>query len=380
VRLKQLRRWNSLQTLVRALAPRQLVPLGAAIFSLFVILGPMTDVIGGGRQATAVLVINSLLGGCLAIGYAFGSMRRRWPLMAAAFVLQILWIWCARHLDERFPMLPAELAASRLRTDAMLTLIALTASYTCFLWFINGTAARYLRAQAEIGLAREIHRVLVPAVGTSAQGFEFVGFSIPSGEVGGDLVDVVQHGDRWIGYVADVSGHGVSSGVVMGMFKSAMRARLLAGGTLAQLLRDLNAVLLPMMQPSMYVTCACVQGTAGGALEFTVAGHLPLLKVAAGSARVEEITIPQIPVGMFADYAFLSDSLRLDPGDLLVLLTDGLTEVFDRQDRELGLEGAKRVIAECASMPLQTIGDRLVAVARAHGTQIDDQTVLLIRA
>ena len=110
---------------------------------------------------------------------------------------------------------------------------------------MNSTAASYLRARAEIELARQIHQVLVPAVARTVGEYEFAGFSAPSGDVGGDLVDVVSHGtdlwspraggaaDGWFGYVADVSGHGVSSGLVMGMFKSALRMRLLQGGPIS---------------------------------------------------------------------------------------------------------------------------------------------------
>jgi serine phosphatase RsbU (regulator of sigma subunit) len=73
-------------------------------------------------------------------------------------------------------------------------ILAMVGSYACFLWFMNGTAARYLRARAEIELARQIHQVLVPAVARTVGECEFVGFSVPSGDVGGDLVDVVTHG------------------------------------------------------------------------------------------------------------------------------------------------------------------------------------------
>jgi hypothetical protein len=69
--------------------------------------------------------------------------------------------------------------------------------------------------------------------------------SLPSGEVGGDLVDLVEVEGRWLGYLADVSGHGVGSGVLMGMVKSAARMKLLTLAALAALLDDLNDALVP---------------------------------------------------------------------------------------------------------------------------------------
>ena len=134
----------------------------------------------------------------------------------------------------------------------------------------------------------------------------------------------------WFGYVADVSGHGVSSGLVMGMFKSALRMGLRDRGPLASLLNDVNAVLFPLKSGAMYVTAACVRGTAGGALEYSVAGHLPILRVRT-SGEVDEITTPQIPIGMFERFDYRSAALDCAPGELLALITDGLTEVFDAQ-------------------------------------------------
>lgn len=195
--------------------------------------------------------------------------------------------------------------------------------------------------------------------------------------MGGDLVDIVDTSTGWFGYVADVSGHGVSSGLVMGMFKSALRMRLRQPGAIGALLTDFNAVLYPLKSSAMYVTAACVRGDDGGALEYAVAGHLPILRVRKGA--IDEITTPQIAIGMFEASAFTSATLACQPGDLLALLTDGLIEVFDAKDRELGLDAMKSLLASSAGRPLRDIADAIVAKARSHGRQLDDQTVLLIR-
>ena len=204
-------------------------------------------------------------------------------------------------------------------------------------------------------LAHQIHQVLVPPIAVTHGEFEFGGISIPSGEVGGDLVDVVSRDGTWLGYVADVSGHGVSSGVVMGMFKSALHMRLLHPGPLSALLDDLNTVLFPLKSSSMFVTAVCVRGRAGGTLEYAVAGHLPILRVRANAREIEEITTPQIPVGMFEDYRFTSSTLECERGDLLALITDGLTEVFDAKDEQFGIDAVKAILARLSDRPLAEI-------------------------
>jgi len=83
---------------------------------------------------------------------------------------------------------------------------------------------------------------------------------------------------------------------------------------------------------------------------------------------------------MFGDRRYTSAPVTFDPGDLFVILTDGLTEVFDSHDRELGLEGIKGVIRQHADAPLDRVKDALLAAAHGHGPQLDDQTLLLIRA
>lgn len=194
--------------------------------------------------------------------------------------------------------------------------------------------------------------------------------------MGGDLVDLIDADGRWLAYVADVSGHGVGAGMVMDMFKSAFRIRALADRSVGGVL-DIQAALMPLKQPNMFVTVACVRGGAGSNVECSVAGHHPILCVRAGV--VEEVTTPQLALGMFADATFTSAHVECRSGDLLALLTDGLIEVFDTADRELGFEWAKRVCGELADRPLREIADRLLAGARSHGAQRDDQTVLLIR-
>ena len=394
---------KSLRDLVTALTPRELLPLALAIFTLFAVLGTMTDVIGGARQPLQVVIGTCLFSGTIALFYAYASFRRQWKWFVFAIAMQIAWAPFSLRVFRGLPLIPPEEVPARLKFDALLTLLLMTASYACFLWFINGTATRYLRVRAEMELAHQIHQVLVPAVATTIGEFEFSGFSAPSGEVGGDLVDVVPlswlpplggravppvggravppsagSSDAWFGYVADVSGHGVSSGVVMGMFKSALRMRLLQGGPLAALLADLNRVLFPLKSGSMFVTLSCIRA-AGSTLEFAVAGHLPILRVPHGSREAEEITTPQIPIAMFEEYPFTSSTLSCERGDLLALITDGLTEVFDARDRELGIERVKEILVASAARPLREIADAIVAAARAHGRQLDDQTLLLIR-
>jgi hypothetical protein len=165
----------SLQELVRGLPARALVPLALAIFALFSILGWMVDVLGGARTHPFVLGLTAVLSGTLGMAYAFGSMRRNVWLFASAIALNLLFAYAGKTILTAFPQIPLAAVPERLRLDALATLLSVTSSYACFLWFINGTAARYLRVRAEIDLAHDIHQVLVPTVSRTIGRFEFSG-------------------------------------------------------------------------------------------------------------------------------------------------------------------------------------------------------------
>ena len=358
---------------MRTVPPRQLGPFWSAIFFTFAILGFVVDVFARGRLQLPQLVFILIGSGLLGVVVVYGEINQRRRLIVVAVLAYLLLV---RIFGRVFPLQQAP-DPLRLTLDAGGLLVSVIVAYSFFLQFISGTAARYLRAQAEIDLARDIHRVLVPVVTTAHGEYEFFGFSEPSGDVGGDLVDVVGDDGGWVGYVADVSGHGVGAGVVMAMFKSAVRMRLMTAGALANLLGDVNRVLIPLKQSNMFVTAACVRSVGRDTLECAVAGHLPIVRIRGGVP--EEVTTPQLAVGMFEAVDFQASIVECRCGDLLVLVTDGITEVFDNERQELGFEHVKQLAAAHSTQPLAEIAERLVAAARAHGAQLDDQSMLLIR-
>src|SRR5215471_2947467 len=179
---------EALRALARELSLWALAPLVIAVFAIFSVLGPVADLIGGAQEAFPALLWNSLLSGVVAVGYVLGILRRQYVLLGAMIVFQIVWIGLVTTSAHAagVPASPFRLAA-----EGVLIMVQVIASYTFFLIFINGTSRRYLRVRAEIDLAHQIHQVLVPAVATRIGDYEFAGFSAPSGQVGGDLVDVV---------------------------------------------------------------------------------------------------------------------------------------------------------------------------------------------
>jgi len=92
-----------------------------------------------------------------------------------------------------------------------------------------------------------------------------------------------------------------------------------------------------------------------------------------------EYASQNLPLGILPEQQFATDRLECDPGDVLLLLTDGFSEVFDVKAAELGLEPIKSTFLKAADRPLSEIFERLRNLSLSFGKQDDDQTILLIR-
>ena len=355
--------------------------LFAAAFFAFSSLGFVVDALRAEVYPVGFTLVLASGSGAVAVAYAYSvAFHRRWLWLSvvAQFVFLGLVI-LNQPAGQPLSAATADDIRAKLMVDGLGCFTGFIVSYVAFMAFIGTEGARYMRTHAEIELAGEIHRHLVPGIATNVGRFEFRGISSPSQEVGGDLVDLVQLDRGWIAYIADVSGHGVGPGLVAGIVKSAVRTRLREAATLDRLLTDVNPVVFGLSKPNMFVTMAAVHCDGTDRLTFATAGHLPIMRYSAGDAIVEELTTAQVPLGMFEAIGFSSATVTARSGDIYALVTDGFTEVFDAKDSELGLEPLKETIRAHAPRPLSDIVGRIVDVSRNYGMQRDDQTVLLIR-
>lgn len=351
------------------------------IFCLFCALAFIADSLNFHALTPMQTIRNVVIGGCLPVVWAYIVMRRMTKIiivMAAITAAEIVWSVHANHKILDIP-LNSPAFREKLTVDAGVAVALVLAGYILFVIFFQWEGRRFFIAHTEIKLAGAIHRDLVPQVSARTPQFEFFGLSVPSGEVGGDLVDFVEVNEKWIGYVADVSGHGVSAGVLMAMTKSATRMRLLCEGSDGELLDDLNRVLKPMTESNMFITFAYASWAGGPDLTFGLAGHLPLLHFRKSRGDVEELFVSNLPLSINANQRFDTGSVRFECGDILAIVTDGLTEVFDSKGREFGMEPLKHILAGKAEGSLCDVSAEMQRTALRYGKQADDQTVLLLR-
>jgi hypothetical protein len=280
---------------------------------------------------------------------------------------------------------PAPQMEVGVRVAAIGSLALCLLSCVFFLLFFYSEGRTSIRLQTELALAHGIQRTLVPIVRSRSQFWEVYGISLPSEQVGGDLVDLVQEQDgSALAYVADISGHGLQAGILMGMFKTAARTCIAERPPLATLMERINQVLPQVKEPEMYATCAAVRIThrvdrAACELDLANAGHPPILRFSAIERKVFPFPSNAPPLGLMPESEFLSHTMEAGAGDLLLIATDGVTEVCNAAGQEFGIERVQSLLIEQNHKPLEVIAAEILEAAARWGKQMDDQTLLLVR-
>ncbi|MGC2446533.1 MAG: hypothetical protein WA477_02735 [Candidatus Sulfotelmatobacter sp.] len=196
----------------------------AMVFCLFCAIG-MISQLDSQKASQAMLWTAAIYTGLFAVTYAWIATEKSWLWILPLFPVQIattplLFSYVQRH-SSRGPVVP-DAIKPWLETNSVATLFLLSAAYALMMTFVSREGERFFRTHTEIQLAGEIHKALVVPIQRQIADYEFYGASLASGVVGGDLVDVIEQDGYWLACVADVAGHGVSSGVLMAMIKSAI--------------------------------------------------------------------------------------------------------------------------------------------------------------
>jgi len=363
------------RTYWRMLSWKSYIQFLFSIFLIFSCIGYLNDIMSGGQFTVQQLIGNIILSGVTAAAWVFSFTHN-----IKILPLAILLVAGNFFYTGLWPAAPATHALqTRLITDSIGIILHLLVGYIFLIQFIMTEGRRHIRLETEMKLAKDLHDILVPVIDFKKHNFEVYGQAVPTDKVGGDLVDIYEHDDNLTCYIADVSGHGVAAGLLMGMFKTAMHTFLQKGLSIAELLTGSNQVLYRLKKRSMFITCACIRFFPDDSAEYSVAGHLPILHANAESNAIDELHVKQIPVTAKKNFKFQSNKLDVNSGDLLLMLTDGLTEVEHADGDEFGIDRIKTILAENRRAPLQNIFQKIMAEVRKFGPQRDDQTMLLIR-
>ena len=366
----------------RGVSLRRLTSLLLAIFFLFGMVGCFVDLLDYGRKPFVPVFVWSVFSGFIAVVWIIAYFRDlRWLIGAV-----VLWVVGSRVISILLPRFgpypqPGSEFGTRIATIACMGLSFL--AYVCFMNFIQREGSRAVRIQTELAIAQGIQKTLVPVIDSRAGGIELYGVSIPSTEVGGDLVDAVPFSDGSVfAYVADVSGHRLPAGILMGMIKTAVRTQLVDFPTPTAVFERLNEVLPTVKEPQMYATCTAlhiqpVTNDAGCRVDYAIAGQ-PAMLLVSGDGSVSRLADEQLPLGLLAGPPYRRQCIELHPGDVLVVATDGILEAAGPSDEEFGLEQLEALLKEHSSLPLPSIVREIHSKLKSYH-QDDDQSLLLVR-
>lgn len=347
-----------------------------AVFFSFCSLGFVSDLLNNFQYSYFQLFTSVLIVGSLSAGYAYAATKKL-SLIFLFISLQVIYVLFLR--PKEFPSYSPDQLEMKYRVVGISILVCITIGYAFFVTFITKVGINHFLMKAEMDLAKEIHEVLVPEINYSFDKVNISGKSIPTAEVGGDLVDVIESDNAIYCAVADVSGHGVSSGVYTGMFKSSLRTILSSNNKLAEIITQINNSLFPLTKKNMFITASMLKIDKQNNAEFIVAGHLPLLHFCKKDNKVNEHITKQIPIGVKEGFDYKSSSIEFDEGDIFIMITDGITETADKNNHEFGIERVKQTIIDNSTESTKEISNKLFAKLDKYGQQKDDITLLVVK-
>jgi serine phosphatase RsbU (regulator of sigma subunit) len=241
----------------------------------------------------------------------------------------------------------------------------------------------------ELATARAIQVRLLPNTEPVVTGFEVVGASIPSREIGGDYFDFLAQGDDKIGIaIGDVSGKGMPAALLMSNLQASLHGQVLHPGSVSGVVERVNDLLVKSTDPHMFATFFYGLLDAGQAsFTCTNAGHNPPILLRA-DGTIEELTTGGLLLGMMGEQVYKQDTVTLAPGEIIVLYTDGITEAVgpaadeDDYDAMFGEEALFEVLRRNRHLPAAGIKDAILGAVSTHTSgvaQSDDITLVVIR-
>jgi phosphoserine phosphatase RsbU/P len=252
---------------------------------------------------------------------------------------------------------------------------------------LNLESLERARLQRSLEIASEIQSGLMPKAPPAVPGYDVFGWYRPAEHATGDFYDFVKTRDGRLAVVmGDVTGHGIGPALVTATAQASLRsyAKILPdpGAVVTMLNQDLSERLDDDMFLTLFVAFLAEDGT----VQVVNAGQTPPLIWRKADGRIETITGTGPALGMVDDFEYVtSDPLTLEPGDTLVLLTDGLVEARhrDRPDRLFDEQGVRAVMAEIGftNPGARELTESLVAsvLEFAGGEREDDMTVVTVR-
>jgi sigma-B regulation protein RsbU (phosphoserine phosphatase) len=239
------------------------------------------------------------------------------------------------------------------------------------------------KLEQQLDIAREIQHSFLPTSDPDIPGYDIAGRNISSEQVGGDYFDFIRIVDKHTGIaIGDVSGKGVPAALIMASFRASIIAEIRNNYSIRTICAKANNLLCESLKPGNFVTAVYgVLDSKNHILTFANCGHdFPILL--RNSGEVEYLKEGGQVLGVIRDAVYEERPLFLNPGEIVVFYTDGVTEVFDSQGQQFGVERlihvAKKNKDKTSREIQNTIYDAVKRFA-SPGHVFDDFTMIVLK-
>ncbi len=248
--------------------------------------------------------------------------------------------------------------------------------------------AQLVDIRSDLSVAREIQQGILPRSFTlnlaDAGRVDIFASMVAAKDVGGDFYDLFRIDDHRFGFaIADVSGKGVPAAIFMAVSHTLIKATGQRDLSSCECMKTVNDILCDESVGSMFVTVFYgIYDLTTGSIDFTNAGHNPPYILHADGTVEQLKTACNLVLGAMEDIPYTSGELQLNPGDTLVMYTDGVTEAEDKDHAQFGEDRLEADLAGLKGADSRQIVDTINAKVRefvAGAPQSDDITQLVIR-
>jgi phosphoserine phosphatase RsbU/P len=231
----------------------------------------------------------------------------------------------------------------------------------------------------ELKTASVIQRRLLPPAPTGVAGYTFAGMNRPCRTVSGDYYDFVLRPDGRVYFViADVSGKGITAGLLMAGLQASFRIFTKNDPPPAKLMMQLNVALKEILPQSKFVTLFLGRlDTHSGLVEYANAGHCPPLWIKRTS--VQELGDTDLVLGVMTRAVYAGRQLQLEPGDALVIFTDGLSEAVNPEGEDLASIELQKKLAALHGRSADDLAKAVEeTISEVADTQLSDDVTLVV--
>ncbi len=238
------------------------------------------------------------------------------------------------------------------------------------------------RLDAELRIAAQIQSQLLPSDLPSVDGYEIAAFNRACTEVGGDYYDVFAADSRIVIAVADVAGKGIGAAMLMSNLQAALRIRSDTSKDVGEVLQSLNADLIDRVGEGRFITCFLMSlDPQTGKVAYANAGHNPPI-VVRGGKQIERVEAAGLPLAILVESDYEAHSITLEPSDLILLYSDGVTECFNKDGELFGEERLEAILKQISPQSAKDVIKTIVGALdefRQDRPFSDDVTLVVVK-